>query len=203
VIAVVAIASTAATQSSQLNRQARAFRGHAIQSLKDNGRPAVFDGGVPNSVMLTEFGAEARVSRVLGPATSQARFDVPTEDLLTFDAGGFLESFEFYFPAAALTGSDQECAYSTTPDGVTVPFDKLVKDSRVVVKLTYSATTTTRGFVDTGSRRVGVTFSPGQARSLFVAARGPLARIRVGSASALCVSSALAGGPAPVEPRTP
>jgi hypothetical protein len=203
-VAVVAIVSTAAAQASQLNHKARAFRANAIQSLKENGRPAVFDGGLPNGVMLTEFGSEARVSRVLGPAVSLARLDAPTDDLVTFDSSGFLESFEFYFPAAAVTRTTTgSCAYGTTSDGVAIPFQKPVKVTRAVVKLTYSAATTTKGFVQAGRQRIPVTFSPSQPRSLFVVARGPLSSVTVGSASPVCVSAALAGGPTPVEPRTP
>lgn len=129
------IASTSALAPHYYNRHSRDFVENVRAGLSHDPRAVLYDGGVPEDVMLGWFGQDARLSTVVGVAPEEPVFDLPSGDLLGADHTGHLHRLGLVGTHQAPPNGDKRCGYKVTNDGVDIPFGGTIRGPRSVVRL--------------------------------------------------------------------
>jgi hypothetical protein len=198
VLAAGAIVSTALAVPAAQNGGARGYASAAAADARAHPSRVLFDGGVPNDVLLPAFADDWRVSRVIALDRPRTRFDVPTDALFMVGGDGRMQPFAFFFPTPAVPGPIDRCGHLAVTGGTDIPLIRQVDERHVVAQLDYFTGESSSGSVRAGESSIKVQFEKG-VHSLFVVTDGPIRAIRVSAGFPVCIAQALVGGPAPIK----
>lgn len=177
--------------------EARSYVSTARAGLAETPGIPLYDGPVPEELMISWFGKEARASRVVSMLSGAPKFDRPAERLYHLDRTGAPRLVErLGNTVAGQPGPVAGCGYAVTDKYTIVPLDAGVLGKRVV-RLEYYTATAGRGWVIADKSTVSVTFESG-VHVLYVPVEGLFGGIilqRDPAASAVCVGSVLVGEP--------
>jgi hypothetical protein len=175
-------------------RHARDYLANASATLTPD--LVLYDGNVPDDVMVNWFGPDARQSVVLSLLPGQLRFDQPAERLYRLDADGRPRLIERLTGETGLPGPAPGCGYPVTRAGSSVPLTNPVH-GRVIVRLGYYTADPGDGQLEVGDAVVGIHFERGL-HVLYVPVDGEFGVVTVRRATELapvCVTDVLAGEP--------
>lgn len=173
---------------------------NARLSLADDPRLVLYDGFVPQSIMLGLFPAEEkRVSSVLAAYDVDARYDIASSDMRILDETGVARPITLTFPQ---TGRIQrtDCGTSLEPGRTTfVDLDARVPEGRSLMRLDYYSASDSVLTVNTSGdpHQVGL---PGGKRSIFVVVDGGRSFVELVHARGdrvVCLTGLAVGTPAP------
>lgn len=136
--AVSAAVTTASVAHHSYNRADRAFVETLRAELRAQPGTVLLDGGVPDDLMIGWFGADGRVSTMIGLAPERPVFDRAGHSLRMVDARGRLRPIDLVAPVSARAGDDEVCGYAVRDQPETVLLaDALTEDARVLARITY------------------------------------------------------------------
>jgi hypothetical protein len=152
---------------------------------------------VPDELMISWFGVEARTSRVVSLLPDPPRFDRPAETLYQLDRSGTPRVIQrMVNTVAAAPPPAGACGYAITQRPTMVPLVSGVLGKRLV-RLDYFTADTGDGWVSLAGSSVPVTFERG-AHVLYVPVSGLFGGLEIRRASALapvCIGNVLVGEP--------
>jgi hypothetical protein len=194
---------TTTAQADAMRRdEARDWVRATERTVRDRPGQVIFDGPVPEYVIASFFGDEARVSRALAAAPVNPLFDRPTDDLHMIDGLGAARPVDMRAAASATTGPVPNCGWAargTAP--IDVPLDRAVPAGRWVVRIGYYTATATPIVVTVGVSGQRATLASGL-HYLYVVSEEPQSvtgvTVALGEASAtVCVTDVVMGVPWP------
>ena len=167
-----AAVSTTMMAPHQLNTVSRDYVTTLRSQLRANPRVVLYDGFVPNDVMIGAFGEDRRVSTVLARAPENPVFDVPSESMRIADEKGRLRDLSLVFG----TGMEKpprrqrDCGYPVTAQETVIPLRDTATRDHDVMRIGYYTSTRGNMTVRYGDAQQVVPVTPGlRAVSLVVA----------------------------------
>jgi hypothetical protein len=175
----------------------------ARQELQRQPGVVVWDGIVPENVMTFLFGADARVSRVLGSLEEPPRFGEPTEDLRMFDGHGRLRPVDMIQATTSPPGPAKDCGYPVhTTRTTTVALLKRLPPGEHAIRLGYYTSVAAAGSVRVeGAGAQPVAFQTGL-HYLYLRASGPFDTVDLTlddseAGAGVCITDVVVGQPWP------
>lgn len=129
--------------------------------LRADPRVVLYDGGVPDDMMIGWFGEDARLSVVLATAPENPVFDVPTTRLRMVNPQGRITDVALVGTVAARAPQDAACGYHVTAAPTTVPLDGRIDARRQVLRMGFYTDTPTTATVAVGDRTYRVAVGAG------------------------------------------
>ncbi len=204
-VAYVASAAVSTTHMapSQLNAHSREYVDNLRADLRANPRSVLYDGYVPDDVMISWFGDERRVSTVLANAPENPIFDIPSRAMLIPDEDGRLRPMTLTFATDMVPApAGDQCGYHVTSAGVTIPLQESVEADRWILRLGYFTNVETTMQITAGDDTQSVSVRRGVAVHDVVVS-GMIEDVRLvldTSPGTLCVTSLSVGYPQPTAP---
>lgn len=143
-------------------REAREYVATARSSLAETPRAVIYDGPVPNSVLISWFADDAVASRVIGLAPERPIFGQSAPQLFMFDSAGSLRPIDKLVGAVSSPpGPAPDCGYPVR-DGTTtrIPLSGAAFGPTIARIGYYSAESGT-GVVHAGDTHANVAFAAG------------------------------------------
>jgi hypothetical protein len=112
--------STAALAPHSFNEDDRTYVERVRAGLRADPRAVLYDGTVPDNVMISWFGGLARVSTVVGSAPEDPVFDLPAYAMRMVDPSGTLRSINLVGTVSDVPTEDRACVHRVNADGVTM-----------------------------------------------------------------------------------
>ena len=179
------------------NRHGRDYVAAARDALAADPGIVVYDGSVPEDLMIDWFADDARPSRVIGLLPGAPRFDQPAEQLyLLDDAGRPREVRRLDGAVAGVPGPVADCGYAVTEHPTVIQLTAGVLGKRVL-RLGYYTAESGDGLVEVGDKVIPVRFERG-VHQLYVPVRGLFAKVEVRRSTplpAVCLSEVQVGVP--------
>jgi hypothetical protein len=200
--AVVTVAAlfTIAAVTPQLSRDAgRDYVQTAARALRAEPGTVLYDGPVPDDLMIGAFGRAARTSTIIVPLGLDVKFDRPTDELRMLDETGTPRDVVLRDTVNAPPGPVQNCGYQANRSSADIAFRSQPAETRQVVRLGYYTNRTVAATVIVGNRRIKVTFQAGL-HHLYLTVATPSQVMSVDLATddtTLCVTDVLIGTPRP------
>jgi len=116
-----AAVSTAFMAPHQFNSEDRRYVEGIRSGLRSDPQTVLYDGQVPDGVMIYWFGRDARLSNVVGIAPEEPVFDLPSYDLRIADGHGRLHPVGLVGQVAARPAADPTCGYHVGGGWTRVP----------------------------------------------------------------------------------
>jgi hypothetical protein len=177
--------------------QARDYVDNARAALAERPGLVLYDGGVPNDILIDWFVDDAVTSRVIGLVPEDPRFDRPAEDIYQLDAAGRPQLIQnLKTLVTARRGPVPKCGYLVEDGEVRIPLHRAVP-GRQIIRIGYYTADAGPGTVRAGDRSDQVRFTDGL-HVMHVVANGPLKEITVGRSidvAPLCVTNVEVGIP--------
>ena len=130
--------STAVVAPHSFNKDDRAYVESLRADLRADPSAVLFDGIPPDNVMVSWFGALARVSTVVGSAPEDPVFDLPTYALRLVDTAGRLRDVNLVGTVSDVRTRDRVCVHRVNADGVTrVPLAESSGSGKQVARVSY------------------------------------------------------------------
>ena len=168
--------------------------------LRANPQVVLFDGGVPDDMMVGWFGDDARLSVVLATAPENPVFDVPASRLRMADPRGHLRDVTLVGGVSSPPTSDDTCGYHVTSQPSDIPLDGEIDGRRQVMRLGYYTSTGSTATVTVGDTSYTFDVLPGLNAVDVVVSGSPADRLTASIAdprATLCVPSVDVGFPVP------
>lgn len=204
VVVVIGYVTSAAitshhTAPALYNTAGREYVDTLRQDLADRPGVVLFDSQVPPDLMISWFGADARVSTVYGVADDAPPFDVPSEEMRIVDRSGHVRQFTLERKVTAPSGPNPQCGYNITLNPTVVPLSGPVGNSKSVIQLAYFTNVDDVGELRAGGQTVSFPVAPGlHSVSIVVGAAFDSISVRLTrTAGTLCLGSVRAGRPRP------
>jgi hypothetical protein len=142
-------------------REARDYVATARAAFVEQPDIVLYDTGVPRTVMLDWFIADAYTSRVVGTMPDAPKFDRPTETLYTLDGNGRPRPIiELTDSVRGEAGPDPDCGHLVDTEPVRIPLTG-ASFGRRVLRVGYFTADTGDGTITVGDTRVPVSFEEG------------------------------------------
>ena len=130
--------STAVVAPVSFNEDDRAYVQGLRAELRANPRSVLFDGLAPDNVMVSWFGADARVSNVVGTAPEDPVFDLPAYALRIVDPVGLLRPINLVGTVSDVPSEDGDCGHRVLSDRETVvELDEPAGPGKQVARISY------------------------------------------------------------------
>jgi hypothetical protein len=178
-------------------RDARDYVANARAALREHPGMILFDGPVPNDIMIEWFLDDATTSRVIGLVPEHPRFDRPAEHLYQLDSSGNPRPIrELTTDETALPGPVKGCGYLVEDGVVRIPLRHEVS-GRKIVRIGYYTSDPSPGSVEVGDHSFPVQFNHGL-HAIHVVVSGTFAEVSVSrnlDVSPMCVTDVRVGLP--------
>ena len=196
-IAVAATVSLIRLAPAAQARHGRDYVATATDALAKRPGITVYDGGVPEDIMIDWFAEDARPSRVVGLLPGAPRFDEPTEELyLLGDDGSPKPVRRLDAAVPGVPGPVADCGYAVTEQPTVIRLTSGTLGKRVL-RVGYYTAETGDGLIGAGDKVIPVRFESGL-HQLFVPVEGLLGSIEVRRSTPLapvCVTDLQVGVP--------
>jgi hypothetical protein len=149
---VVAATTTLVVLPATYNDVDRRYVEAVRADLRANPQVVLYDGGVPDDMMVGWFGDDARLSVVLATAPENPVFDLPTSRLRMADPQGRIREVALVGGVAARPPEDRTCGYHVTASPTVVPLDGAIDARRQVLRMGFYTDTATTASVRVGDR---------------------------------------------------
>jgi hypothetical protein len=177
--------------------QARDYVTNAREALAERPGLVLYDGGVPNDILIDWFVDDAVTSRVIGLVPESPRFDRPAEHIYRLDDAGRPQLIQnLKTLVTAKRGPVPKCGYLVKNGEVRIPLHRDVP-GRQIIRIGYYTGDPGPGTVSAGNRSDQVRFTDGL-HVMHVVANGPLQEITVGRSidvAPLCITNVEIGIP--------
>ncbi|MGH3877515.1 MAG: hypothetical protein ACRDSK_10830 [Actinophytocola sp.] len=178
-------------------RDARDYVTTARAELAERPGMVLFDGGVPNNIMIDWFLDDASTSRVVGLVPEKPRFDRPAEELYRLDETGTPQPIrDLGATVSAVRGPVKDCGYLVEDGTARIPLHREVP-GRQIVRIGYYTSDTAPGTVRVGGRSYPVRFTDGL-HVVHVVAPEPVTQVEVSRSidvAPLCITDVRVGVP--------
>jgi hypothetical protein len=179
------------------SKPAREYVANAARALAADPDMVLYDGTVPNDVILDWFLLDAKPSRVVSLLPERPRFDQPTERLHMLDQTGTPRPVSgVAYAVPGVPGTAKDCGHLVTDAPTAIRLTDSVL-GRHVARLEYYTGDSGKGFVNVGDNVFAVDFERG-AHVLFVPAEGlfdTLTLRRATNVAPVCVTKVQVGEP--------
>lgn len=199
--AAVAACTTLVVVPYTFNQVDRRFVEAVRADLRANPQVVLFDGGVPDDIMVGWFGDDARLSVLLATAPENPVFDVPSRRMHMVDPQGRVREVALVGEVRAEPAADGVCGHRVTADPVDIPMDRKVDPRRQVMRIGYYTNVAARATVTVGDMAHAFTVSPGLNAVDIVVSGAEVDRVTASidhPTATLCIPSLLVGFPTPV-----
>jgi hypothetical protein len=197
VVVVGSVASFLRLAPSLQFREARDYVATARAAFAEQPGIVLYDTGVPRTVMLDWFIADAFTSRVVGLVPEAPRFDRPTETLYKLDGAGRPQPIvELTDSVHGEAGPAPNCGHLVDEEPALIPLTS-ASFGRRVLRVGYFTSDTGDGTVTVGDTRVPVRFEEGL-HVLNVVVTGTYTKVEVArnlNLAPLCVTDVEIGLP--------
>lgn len=197
-----AAVSTVMMAPYQYHEEDRAFVETLRSELRAQPRAVLYDGLVPDAIMINWFGPDRKVSTVLAAAPENPVFDVPTPRLLMADDEGRLREVTLTLATQMKPADFTDCGYPVSGGPTAVPLQSQVDVDRAVLRIGYYTNTRLLMDVETGGTSQSVPVRPGL-NGVDLVVSGSFDEVTLsleGDPATVCVASLEVGYPAPAEP---
>lgn len=144
-LAVVVVASalptTGALAPELQNADDRGYLETLRSGLAEDPSIVLVDGAVPDGVIHSWYGPDARVSTLAPLLPESPPFDVPSTNLRMVDALGAVRPVELDDPGVSIEPEDTTCGYPVTDEETVIPLDRGMPGGRHVVTIEYFTNT--------------------------------------------------------------
>ena len=167
--------------------------------LEADPRIVLLDGPVPEGVMSSWFGKDAKVSTVVGLLPEQPMFDLPSEQLRIIDGTGLPREIQLTAGVASQPGPDSSCGWAVTSKGLTVPMQAEVAAGEHVMKIGYLTNADTYAEVQAGDASVRIPIRSGL-NTIYIPVKSSFDEVELTLEAVdqtLCVGTIVAGVPEP------
>ncbi|WP_114422644.1 hypothetical protein [Nocardioides houyundeii] len=181
------------------NEDDRAFVANIADGLEMDPRIVLLDGPVPEGVMSSLFGGEARVSTVTGLLPEVPSFDLPSEFLRMVDGNGYVRDIDLFAPVSARPSRDKTCGYPARAEPVVIALEEPVAAGPKVLRMGYYTSMDTFAVVEIAGERIRVPIAVG-AHTVQVPVAQAFDRLSVTLETletTLCVTDVAVGAPTP------
>lgn len=194
--AVTAIISHQRLAGALPTDHARDYVSNARAALSQDPDLVLYDGGVPQDIMINWFLHDARPSRVIGLLPGPPRFDEPTDNLHVLDESGRPRPVNnLANTIAGQAGPIPNCGYPVEQSVTAIPLNAPARGR--VLRLEYYTAEDGDATVNVGGRETTVTFHRGP-HFLYLVANPPYVRVDVhrnDRSAAVCIVSIVTGEP--------
>ena len=169
--------------------------------LRADPQVVLYDGGVPDDMMIGWFGDDARVSVVLATAPENPVFDVPSSRLHMVDPQGRIREVALVGGVGSATAPDGVCGYHVTDQPVDIPLTGEIDARRRVLRIGYYTSESATATVGLGGNTYSFEVSPGLNAVDLVVSGAAADRVTASidnPAATLCVPSLEVGFPTPL-----
>jgi hypothetical protein len=156
----------------------------------------LFDGNVPDDVMLSWFGPDARQSQVLSLLPGERKFDEPTEQLYRLDDTGRPRQIEKLTGEIAPPGPSPQCGYAVTEKATDIPLVNPVR-GKLIARLGYYTSASGDAVIKLGDTELRVPLESGL-HVLYIPVAGEFGSIELRRAtpvSGVCLTDVAVGVP--------
>lgn len=181
------------------NRDDRDYVEQIQSGLEFDPRIVLLDGPVPEGIMSSWFGDEARVSTVVGLLPEQPTFDAPSEQLRMVDGTGILREIQLSYAVTSEAAADPSCGWPVTSTTSTVPMQETVEAGEHVMSIGYLMGSDTYAEVRAGDETVRIPIRSGL-NTIQLPIRSSFDAVEVtieDTDKTLCVGSITVGVPEP------
>jgi hypothetical protein len=210
VLAVAATAAFVASAAYTTGLTAPALRNDDDHEYVDNVRAALredpqvvlFDGAVPEGVMTRWFGADARVSTVVGLVPEQPVFELPSEKLRSVGPDGSLAPVTLMQPVEMVPSGNKACGYPVTLEPSTIPLKSRASPGRLVLRIGYYTNSEGYAQVDVSGSSTRIPIRSGL-HAIDLVVEGGFHEVQMSleqDNATVCVAALSAGAPASAEP---
>lgn len=199
VITVIALFTIAAVTPLVSRDAGRHYVKTAAKALRANPGTVLYDGPVPDDVMIGAFGRYARTSTIIAPLGLDVSFDQPTDDLRMLDETGVPRHVVLKNTVKAPVGPVPNCGYRANQVSADITFRSKPAERRQVVRLGYFTNRIVAATVTVGNRQVRVTFLT-SLNYLYLTVPTPSQVMSVDLAvndTTVCITDVLIGTPRP------
>lgn len=197
-----AAVSTTFMAPHQFNSEDRRYVEGIRSGLRIDPRTVLYDGQVPDGVMIYWFGRDARLSNVVGIAPEDPFFDLPSYDLRIADGRGRLHPVGLVGQVSARPTADPDCGYHVSGGWARVPLTAPISSPKagpgLVMRIGYYSAR--GGFLDisAGGRFFRVPVRP-RLQRVDLVVRGSLDSVDLSydSPGTVCVTDVTVGFPVP------
>lgn len=206
-VTTVAYAASAAVTTAWVaphtfNEVDRSYVSTVRADLRAHPGAVLFDGGVPNDMMVIWFADDARLSTVLATAPEHPVFDVPTSSLLMADPEGHLRPVALLAVTDATAPDDKACGYHVTSSPTRIPLTAGVDAKPRVIRIGYYTNVEATATMKVGDRTTTFDVKPGlQSVDLVVRQSFDAVELSIDHPTAtMCVPALSVGSPTPLMP---
>lgn len=181
------------------NSDDRDFVEQIRTGLELDPRIVLLDGPVPDGIMSSWFGNQAKVSTVVGLLPEQPTFDLPSEQLRMVDGFGILREVQLAMQVTSEASEDQECGWRITSTPLTVPMKETVSAGDHVMTIGYLTSSDTYAQVVAGDTSVRVPIRNGL-NTIFVPVKSSFDEVEMTietTDQTVCVGAITVGVPVP------
>lgn len=201
-VLTVAVATAATISHTRLapalqSGTARDYVAHARLALAADPTIILYDGPVPDQVLLSWFLDDARASRVVGLVPERPRFDLPAETLHMLDGNGVPRPITgLVDTVTSPPGPAKDCGYLVDQRTTVIPLSTQVTGRRLM-RLEYYTADTGPAVVTVAGRKTEVTVEQGL-HVLYMVVEGSFVRVDINRTTAVapvCVANVVVGQP--------
>ncbi len=169
--------------------------------LRADPQVVLYDGGVPDDMMVGWFGDDARLSVVLATAPENPVFDVPASRLHMADPQGRIREVALVGGVRSEPTADTACGYHVTTEPIDIALDGAVDARRRVLRIGYYTDAASTASVTVGDIPYTFEVFPGLNAVDLVVSGSPADRVTASidhPGATMCVPSLEVGFPTPV-----
>lgn len=200
--AVSAAVTTTWVAPHTFNPVDRSFVAAVRADLRAHPGAVLFDGGVPNDMMVIWFADDARLSTVLATAPEHPVFDAPTSSLLMADPSGHLRPVALLATTQAEDPEDLVCGYHVTATPTPIRLTEGVDDQPRVIRIGYYTDVEATATLRVDDRTSTFDVKPGL-QSVDIVVRQAFDGVELSidnQTATLCVPALTVGSPTPLMP---
>jgi hypothetical protein len=194
--------TTALTAPALHNEDDKEYVDNVRAALRADSQIVLLDGPVPEGVMSRLFGADARVSTVVGLVPEQPIFDVPSEKLREVSRDGTLASVQLESQVEMMPSASETCGYPIRQELTRIPLQSAVGPGRHILRLGYYTNREGYALVDMAGQRMRIPIRSGL-RAIDLPVGGGFSDVGIvleHANATVCMAAVTVGVPKPAAP---